>query len=138
MTHPRLGRRRGVRGALSLACASLLALLLCEPLGLARAGEFDRSTLPTAAADPEHCDAGGQRSVGVLKNSRNCRRISGYIAAGAQFGSGGEIGGRESPFGKFDAPEFVGAVRAAGAALIAVPAGLDRIFLPPSAADEAR
>jgi hypothetical protein len=137
MIHPQLGKRRGVRGVLSFAYAPLFAFLVGGPMGLARAGEFDRSTLPAAVAHPARCD-GRNEGLGVLKDFGDCKRISGYIAAGARFGADEQIGGAPSPFGKLDAPEFVGAVRAAGAALIAVPAGLDRIFLPPSAADEAR
>lgn len=120
-----------------LACAPLLAVLIGGPFEPASAGESDRSAFPAATADPAPCGGRGV-GVGVRKGSANCRRISGYIAAGARFDSDEEIGGHPSPFGKLDAPEFVGSVRSAGAALIAVPAGLERIFLPPSAADEAR
>jgi hypothetical protein len=121
-----------------LVRAPLLALLIGGPSGLASAGEFDRSVFPAATADPAPC-AGHGAGAGVRKGSADYRRISGYIAAGARFGSDDAIGGRPSPFGKLDAPEFVGAVRAAGAALIGAPAaGLHRIFLSPSPGDEAR
>ncbi len=120
-----------------LACALLLALLLGGPVELASAGGSDRSVFPAASADPAPCGGHGV-GLGDRKGAADCRHISGYIAAGARFGADGVIGGRPSPFGKIDAPEFVGSVRSAGAALIAVPAGLERIFLPPSAADEAR
>jgi hypothetical protein len=121
--------------AMRLACVPLLAFVLGSSSGLASAGEFDRSTLRAAGAAPAPCDS-RDPGVGVLKDSRDCKRISGYIAAGARPDE--QIGGRPSPFGPLDAPEFVGSVRSAGAALIAVPADLERIFLPPSAADEAR
>ena len=37
---------------MSFACAPLFALLVGAPSELVSAGEFDRSTLPAAAADP--------------------------------------------------------------------------------------
>ena len=138
MNHRQLGKRRGVRGGIGFACAPLFAFLVGEPTGLARAGEFDRSTLPAAVAYPARCDGRNER-VGVVKDSGDCKRIRGYITAGARFGPETQKGALPTPRGLLDAPEFVGAVRAAGAALIAAPAaGLDRIFLPPSGADEAR
>jgi hypothetical protein len=107
---------------MSFACAALFASFICSP----------------AAAGPARCDSGGEGLV-VLKGSGACKRITGYIAAGARFGTDEQIGGRQSPFGKLDPPEFMGAIRAAGAAIIAVPAaGVDRIFLPSGSADEAR
>lgn len=120
-----------------LVWGPLFALLLGGQSELTNAGEFDRSFLPAATVDPAPC---GGHGVGedVRKGTTGCRRISGYVAAGSQFGSDDGIGGRPSPFGKLDAPEFVGAVRAAGAALIGAPAaGLHRIFLSPSP-DETR
>jgi len=136
MIHPQLGNRRRVKRAASFACAGLFSLLIICPSGPASAGEVDRSTLPAAGADAAQCDS--PDAPGLRKTSGDCKRISGYIAAGARFGAD-EVGGVPSPFGPLNAPEFVGAVRAAGAALIAVPAaGLDRIFLAPNAADEAR
>jgi hypothetical protein len=108
-------------------CAPLFAFLIGSPAELASAGEFDRSTLPAATADPAPCDS---HSVGpgVLKDSGDCRRISGYIAAGAQFGSDEQGRGRSSRFGPLDATEFVGSVRE----------GQDRFFLSPGPGDEAR
>ena len=125
----------GVRG---LACGPLVAILLGGPSGLAGAGEFDRSTFPAAVAYPARCDGRNER-LGVLKDSGDCKRIRGYVAAGARFGPATQNGALPTPLGPLDAPEFVGALKAAGAALIAAPAaGLDRIFLPSSGAGEAR
>jgi hypothetical protein len=131
MIHGQLGKWRRVKGATSFACAGLFSFLIGDLSRPANAGEFDRSMLPPTVAGPARCDSGG-----VFKDSGHCKRISGYVAAGSRF-EANEIGGRSSAFGPLDPPEFVGAIRAAGAALIAMPAaGLDRIFLPPSAADE--
>ena len=98
---------------MSLACAPLLALLIGGPVRLASAGEFDRSAFPAATADPARCGGHGA-GAGVRKGSADCRRISGYVAAGARFGPTTQIGGRPSPFGPLDAPEFVGAVQGGG------------------------
>jgi hypothetical protein len=136
MIHPQLGKRRGVTGALGFACATLVAFLVGEATGQASAGEFDRSTLPVVA-HPARCDSRND-GQGVLKDSGDCRHINGYIGAGGGFQSAAQIGAFPTPFGPLHAPEFVGALRSAGAALIAAPAGLDRIFAAPSPADEAR
>ena len=135
MIHRQLGSQRRVKGAASFACAALFASLVGGPSGLARAGEVERSTLPAAVADPGQCDSGG---AGALKDSGDCNRISGYVAAGARFGTDEQIGGRPSPFSPLDAPEFVGSVRRFGATIFVAPAGQNRLFLPPGASDEAR
>jgi hypothetical protein len=137
MIQRQLGPRRRVGGAISLTCAPLFAFIIGGPSGPASAGEFDRSTLPAAVAGPAHCDSRGD-GFGAFKDTGGCKRISGYIAAGARFGSDQEIGGRPSLFGPLDAPEFVGSVRASGAAIIDAPSGQDRFFLPPGPGDEAR
>jgi hypothetical protein len=137
MIHSRLDERRKVKGAASFACAALFGFLIGGSSGPASAGDFDRSTLPAAVADPAQCDSGGE-GPGVLKDSGNCKRISGYIAAGAWAGGDGPIGGRPSPFRPLDAPEFVGGLRPSGAAIIDAPAGQGFVFPPPGPADEAR
>ena len=100
------------------------------------AGEFDRSTLPAAAADPAQCDSQGE-GLG-LRDSGDCKRISGYIAAGARLGTDDQIGGHTSPFGPLDAPEFVGSMRPSRATVIDAPADQDRLFRSPGSGDEAR
>jgi hypothetical protein len=137
MIYRQLGKRRGVRGAMSFACAPLFAFLVGAPSELVSAGEFDRSTLPAAAADPAQCDSQGE-GLGGLKGSGDCKRISGYIAAGARLGTDEQIGGHTSPFGPLDAPEFVGSVRPSRATVIDVPADQDRLFRSPGSGDEAR
>ena len=104
-----------------MSCAALFAFLVASP----------------AVAGPARCDSGGE-GLGVLKDSGACKRISGYIAAGAESGKAEQIGGRPSPFGKFEAPEFVGSVRSTGATIIDAPGAQDRFFLPPSSGEEAR
>jgi hypothetical protein len=137
MIHRQLGMRCRLKAAMSFACGLVFAFVMGGPLGLACAGEFDRSTLPASVSNPAHCDARSDQ-LGVLKDSGDCRRISGYIAAGAGFGSDDQIGGRPSPFGPLGAPEFVGGAHASGVTIIDAPAGQDRFFLPPGLGDEAR
>jgi hypothetical protein len=137
MIHRQLGNTRSVKGAASFACAGLFGFLIGGSSGPASAGDFDRATLPAAIAEPEQCDSGGE-GPGVLKDSGDCRRISGYIAAGARLGTDDEFGGRPSVFGPLDAPQFVGGLRPSGAAIIDAPACRGFVFPPPGLADEAR
>ena len=123
---------------MSFAHGPLFAFLISSPSGLASAGEFDRSTLPAAVAGPARCDATSEGPGVVLKDSGDCKRIRGYIAAGAQSGKDEQFGGRPSPLGKLEAPEFVGSVRSTGATIVDAPEGKDRFFLPPGSGDEAR
>jgi hypothetical protein len=137
MIQRQLGRRRRVKGAMSLACGPLFAFIIGGPSGPASAGEFDRSALPAAVAGPAQCE-GSDEGADALKDAGDCKRISGYIAAGAAFGSDEQIGGRPLPFGPLNAPEFVGGVRASGVTIIDAPASQDRLFLPAGPGDEAR
>ena len=137
MIYRQLGKRRSVRGAMSFACAPLFAFLVGAPSELVSAGEFDRSTLPAAAADPAQCDSQGE-GLGGLKT----RAIASASAAISRRARGW------GPMGKSAAtpPRSVrstrrnssAAVRAARAsAHRSVPAGQDR-FSPPGSGDEAR
>ena len=129
------GRTLGLVG--ESGCGKTTTAKLVLGLVPASAGEVDRSTLHAAAAGPAKCGSGER--AGLVKDPGACRRISGYVAAGSRWGTDEGVGGRRSPFGPLDAPRFVGAVRAAGAALMAAPAaGLERILAVPNAADEAR
>ena len=96
MIYRQLGKRRGVRGAMSFARGPLFAFLIGSPSGLASAGEFDRSTLPAAVASPARCDATSE-GPGVLKDSGDCKRISGYIAAGARSGKMSKLAAAPPP-----------------------------------------
>jgi hypothetical protein len=126
MSHHHFGRRQGVTRAASLVWGSFFALVIVGP---AAAGEFGRSTPAAGVAHPARCDGA----------NGDCRRISGYVAAGGGFQPAAETGAIPTPFGPLDPPKFMGAMRAAGGALIQAPAAaLERIFAGPSPADEAR
>ena len=125
MNRYHFGRRQGGLGAARLAWGPLLALVIAAP---AAAGKVGRSTLAAGVAHPARCDGA----------NGDCRRISGYVTAGAGSQPAARTGVVPTPFGPLDAPQLVGAVRAAGAALIEAPAaGLERILEAPSHADEA-
>jgi hypothetical protein len=62
-----------------------------------------------------------------------CARISGYIAAGARFGSDERIGGRPDPFAPVGEPAIAGNP-ASGFTIVGAPLGGDR-FLPPASPD---
>jgi hypothetical protein len=126
MNRHRFGRRQGATRAARLAWGPLLAFVIASPIA---AGEFGRSTPAAGVAHPARCDGA----------NGDCRRISGYVAAGGGFQPAAETGAIPTPFGPLDPPKFMGAMRAAGGALIQAPAaGLERIFAGPSPADEAR
>jgi hypothetical protein len=63
-----------------------------------------------------------------------CARISGYIAAGARFGSDERIGGRPDPFAPIEEPAIVGG-RASGVTIVGGPASGERFLVPASPGD---
>ena len=98
MNYRQPGMRRSVEGSMRLGLRAAPCPSHRGPAGWRCAGEFDRSIFPAATADPAPCGGHGA-GAGLRKSSADCRRISGYIAAGARFGSDDAIGGRPSPFG---------------------------------------
>jgi hypothetical protein len=60
-----------------------------------------------------------------------CARISGYITAGARFGSDERIGGRHDPFAAIDELGIAGARSSSGLVIIGTPLSGDH-FLPPA------
>jgi hypothetical protein len=66
-----------------------------------------------------------------------CARISGYITAGARFGSDERIGGRHDPFAPIDEPAIAGN-QASGLTIVGAPLSGDRFLAPTSSADIAR
>jgi hypothetical protein len=66
-----------------------------------------------------------------------CVRISGYITAGARFGSDERIGGRHDPFAPIDEPAIAGN-QASGLTIVGAPLSGDRLLAPTGSADIAR
>jgi len=90
MIHRQPATQRTAHESMRVVWGPLLALLIGGQSELTIAGEFDRSFVPSATADPAPC-ARHSAGEGVRKGSSDCRRISGYIAAGARFGSDDEV-----------------------------------------------
>jgi hypothetical protein len=67
-----------------------------------------------------------------------CARISGYIAAGARFGTDDHIGSRPSGFAPIADPGIAGARSSSGFVIIGAPLGGDRFLAPRSPGDIAR
>jgi hypothetical protein len=66
-----------------------------------------------------------------------CARISGYITAGARFGSDERIGGRHDPFAPIDELGITGNP-SSGLMIVGAPLGGDRFLAPASPGDIAR
>jgi hypothetical protein len=66
-----------------------------------------------------------------------CARISGYITAGARFGSDERIGGRHDPFAPIDEPAITGN-QSSGLTIVGAPLSGDRFLPPTSPGDIAR
>jgi hypothetical protein len=135
MIHSHISARRGGEGFCTFARAPLFALVAACSAGRASVGEFDRAAAPVAIADPARCDRHAS-GPGVPNGSSVCERISGYIAAGARFGSDERIG-RPAPFAPPDEPGVVMSVRVSGGSLVEAPVGQGRLLLPAGGADEA-
>ncbi|MGH6798203.1 MAG: hypothetical protein ACREDI_07455, partial [Roseiarcus sp.] len=123
MIHCQLGIRRTVNWAKTFACASILATVMAWLSGQASAGEIDRGALLRAGGDPAQCGSRGQ-GLGALEDSGDCRRINGYVAAGARFGSADRIDGLPNPFAPLDDPGIAGG-RASGVMIVGAPPGRD-------------
>ena len=81
--------------------------------------------------------AGSDEDLAPPARAAGCARISGYIAAGAHFGSEERIGGRPDPFAPVEEPAIAGNP-ASGFTIVGAPLGGDH-FLPPASPDgEAR
>jgi hypothetical protein len=66
-----------------------------------------------------------------------CARISGYITAGARFGSDERIGGRPDLFAPIDEPTIAGN-KGSGLTIVGAPLSGDRFLTPPNSTDIAR
>jgi hypothetical protein len=127
MIHNSIGASRRVVWAIAAVSGPLLIISLSN---LASAGGV-------AAPDPQptlrgsYCEGSDQDLAPPTR--AGCARISGYIAAGARFGSDERIGGRRDPFAPLD-----GQGGAKGLAIVGAPLGGDRILLPTSPGDIAR
>jgi hypothetical protein len=90
---------------------------------------------PQSPLRGSYCEGSDQDSAAPTR--AGCARISGYITAGARFGSGERIGGRPDPFAPVEEPPIAGNP-ASDFTIVGAPLGGDH-FLPPASPDgEAR
>jgi hypothetical protein len=105
MIHHSIGASRRVARIIGVFSAPLLAVI---------AGSLPNTAIAGGAIglDPQpplrgsYCE-GSDQDLGVPTRA-GCARISGYIAAGARFGSDERIGGRHDPFAPIDEPAIAG------------------------------
>ena len=134
MIHHSVGASRRVARTIGVLSAPLLAVIAGSLPNTASAGS-------AIALDPQpplrgsYC--GGSDQDLAPPTRAGCARISGYITAGARFGSDERIGGRHDPFGPIDEPAIAGN-QASGLTIIGAPLSGDRFLAPTSAGDIAR
>jgi hypothetical protein len=118
-------------GALSAPLLAVIAASLPNPATAGGAIALD----PQPPLRGSHCEGSDQDLAPPTR--AGCARISGYITAGARFGSDQRIGGRHDPFGPIDVPAIAGN-QASGLTIVGAPLSGDRFLAPTSSADIAR
>ncbi len=134
MIYLSIGASRAVVRVITVMGGPLLALIagsLPNPASAGGPGAQD----PQPGLRGSYCEGSDQDLEPPARGG--CARISGYIAAGARFGSDERIGGRPDPFGPLNEPGMA-ASRASGLTIVGAPLGGDRFLLPASPGDSAR
>ena len=134
MIHHSIGASRRVARTVGALSASLLAVIgasLPNPASAGGAIGLD----PQPPLRGSYCEGSDQDLAPPTR--AGCARISGYITAGARFGSDERIGGRHDPFGPIDEPAIAGN-QASGVTIIGAPLSGDRFLAPTSVGDVAR
>jgi hypothetical protein len=135
MNHHSIGASRRVARMIGAVGGPLLAITAGSLSNPASAGG-------SAVPDPQptlrgsYCE-GSDQDLAPPSRALGCARISGYIAAGARFGSEERIGGRSDPFAPIDEPGIAGG-QASGLTIVGAPAEGKRFLLPASPSDAAR
>jgi hypothetical protein len=133
MIHHSIGASRRVARTVGALSASLLAVIagsLPNPASAGGAIGLD----PQPPLRGSYCEGSDQD---LAPARAGCARISGYITAGARFGSDERIGGRHDPFGPIDEPAIAGN-QASGLTIIGAPLSGVRFLVPTSVGDIAR
>jgi len=133
MIHHSIGASRRVARIIGAFSAPLLAVI---------AGSLPNTAIAGGAIglDPQpplrgsYCEGSDQDLAPPTR--AGCARISGYITAGARFGSDERIGGRHDPFAPIDEPAIAGN-QASGLTIVGAPLS-DRFLAPTSSGDIAR
>ena len=135
MIHHSIGASRRVARIIGAFSAPLLAVI---------AGSLPNTAIAGGAIglDPQpplrgsYCEGSDQDLAPPTR--AGCARISGYITAGARFGSDERIGGRHDPFAPIDEPAIAGSPLSSGLTIIGAPLGGDRFLAPTGSGDIAR
>ena len=131
MIHRSIGASRRLARIIGAVCGPLLAIAaggLSSPASAGGAG----APAPQPTLRGSYCE-GSDQDLAPPARAAGCARISGYIAAGARFGSGERIGGRIDPFTPIDEPGIAGN-QASGFTIVGAPLGGGH-FLPPASSD---
>jgi hypothetical protein len=135
MNHHSIGASRRVARMIGAVGGPLLAITAGSLSNPASSGG---STVPEPKPTlrGSYCEGSDQDLVPPSR-ALGSARISGYIAAGARFGSEERIGGRSDPFAPIDEPGIAGG-QASGLTIVGAPAEGKRFLLPASPSDAAR
>ncbi len=130
MIHHSIVASRGVARIIGALCTPLLAVIGASLPNAASAG----GAVALDSQPPLRGAYCGGSSEDPTPARAGCARISGYITAGARFGSNERIGGRRDPFGPIGEPAIAGN-QASGLTIVGAPLSGDRFLTPTSAAD---
>jgi hypothetical protein len=133
MIHHSMDASRRVARIVAALSAPLLAVMGGSLPNAASAGGGVPDPQPTLRGS--YCEGSDQDLAPPTR--AGCARISGYIAAGARFGSDERIGGRRDPFAPIDEPAIIGN-QASGLTIVGAPLSGDRFLPATSPGDIAR
>src|ERR1700723_4632411 len=120
MIHHSIGASRRISRTVGALSASLLAVIagsLPNPASAGGAIGLD----PQPPLRGSYCEGSDQDLAPPIR--AGCARISGYITAGARFGSDERIGGRPDLFPPIDEPGIPGSRSSSGLTIIGAPLG---------------
>jgi hypothetical protein len=135
MIHHSIAASRRVARIIGVLSAPLLVVIGGSLPNTASAGSA-AAPEPQSALRGSYCEGSSEDAAAPVR--AGCARISGYITAGAHFGSDERIGGRHDPFAPIDEPAIAGSPLSSGLTIIGAPLGGDRLLSPTSPGDIAR
>jgi hypothetical protein len=134
MIHNSMAASRRVARIVGALIACLLAVIVGSLPNMAIAGS---AIVPDPQPPLRGSNCGGSNEDAAAPVRAGCARISGYITAGARFGSDERIGGRHDPFAPIGEPAIAGN-QAFGLTIVGAPLSGDRLLAPTSSGDIAR
>ena len=135
MIHHFIGASRRVARIIGTLSASLLVAMGGSLPNAATAGSAAAPD-PQSALRGSYCEGSDQDLAPPTR--AGCARISGYITAGARFGSDERIGGRPDLFAPIDEPGIAGSRSSSGLTIIGAPLGGNHFLAPTGSGDIAR